>query len=137
MAFPSAADFQFTDEHRFLCGLSGLEFERVTQISQMTQIFLTYSVRFTQIFRLHCSPLAKRGSLSHSQALALTIRARDGAGDAIALPEFWSASGACALKGWLGCLISIFLSRPGPSSRRGFLTPSLLASSLPSLSCPQ
>ena len=36
---PSAADFQFTDEHRFLCGLGGLEFERVTQISQMTQIF--------------------------------------------------------------------------------------------------
>ena len=26
------------------------------------------------------------------------------AGDAIALPEFWSASGACALKGWLECL---------------------------------
>ena len=25
----------------------------------------------------------------------------DVAGDAIALPEFWSASGACALKGWL------------------------------------
>ena len=41
LAFPSAADFQFTDEHRFLCGLGGLEFERVTQISQMTQIFLT------------------------------------------------------------------------------------------------
>ena len=34
-------------------------------------------------------------------------------------------------------LIIVFLSRPGPSSRRGFLTPSLLASSLPSLSCPQ
>ncbi|MGO5090875.1 hypothetical protein ACTQ43_15490, partial [Segatella copri] len=28
----------------------------------------------------------------------------DVAGDAIALPEFWSASGACALKGWLECL---------------------------------
>ena len=165
MAFPSAADFQFTDEHRFLCGLSGLEFERVTQISQMTQIFLTYSVRFTQTFTFCTNscptdstdshrffdlfgqtyadfstplpPSAKRGALSHSQALALTIRARDVAGDAIALPEFWSASGACALKGWPGCLISIFLSRPGPSSRRGFLTPSLLASSLPSLSCPQ
>ena len=53
----------------------------------------------TQIFRLPCPPLAKRGSLSHSQALALTIRARDVAGDAIALPEFWSASGACARKG--------------------------------------
>ena len=63
MAFPSAADFQFTDEHRFLCGLVGLEFERVTQISQMTQIFLTYSVRLTQIFRLPCPPLAKRGGL--------------------------------------------------------------------------
>ena len=40
----------FTDEHRFLCGLGGLEFERVTQISQMTQIF-----------QLPCPPLAKRG----------------------------------------------------------------------------
>ena len=58
MAFPSAADFQFTDEHRFLCGLGGLEFERVTQISQMTQIFLTYSVRFTQIsLRTYAVPL--------------------------------------------------------------------------------
>lgn len=44
-------------------------------------------------------PSSKRGSLSHSQALALTIRARDVAGDAIALPEFWSASEACARKG--------------------------------------
>ena len=26
------------------------------------------------------------------------------AGSAIAPPEFWSASGACALKGWLGVL---------------------------------
>ena len=55
-------------------------------------------------FSTPLSPSAKRGSLSHSQALALTIRARDVAGDAIALPEFWSASGACALKGWLECL---------------------------------
>ena len=46
-------------------------------------------------FSTPLSPSAKRGSLSHSQALALTIRARDVAGDAIALP-FWSASGACA-----------------------------------------
>ena len=29
---------------------------------------------------------------------------RDVAGYAIASPEFWSASGACALKGWLECL---------------------------------
>lgn len=34
-------------------------------------------------------------------------------------------------------IIIVFQSRPGPSSRRGFLTPSLLASSPPSLSCPQ
>ena len=46
----SGSPTDFTDEHRFLCGLGGLEFERVTQISQMTQIFLTYSVRFTQTF---------------------------------------------------------------------------------------
>lgn len=50
-------------------------------------------------FSTPLSPSAKRGSLSHSQALALTIRARDVAGDAIALPEFWSASEACARKG--------------------------------------
>ena len=57
-----------------------------------------------RVFSTPLSPSAKRGSLSHSQALALTIRARDVAGDAIALPEFWSASGACALKGWLRVL---------------------------------
>lgn len=50
-------------------------------------------------------PSSKRGSLSHSQALALTIRARDVAGDAIALPEFWSASRAFVLKGWLNTLL--------------------------------
>lgn len=33
--------------------------------------------------------------------------------------------------------IIVFQSRPGPSSRCGFLTPSLLASSPPSLSRPQ
>ena len=55
-------------------------------------------------FSTPLSPSCEEGSLSHSQALALTIRARDVAGDAIALPEFWSASGACALKGWLECL---------------------------------
>ena len=54
LAFPSAADFQFTDEHRFLCGLGGLEFERVTQISQITQIFLTYSVRLHRLFANVC-----------------------------------------------------------------------------------
>ena len=47
-------------------------------------------------FSTPLSPSCEEGSLSHSQALALSIRARDVAGDAIALPEFWSASGACA-----------------------------------------
>ena len=47
-------------------------------------------------FSTPLSPSCEEGSLSHSQALALTIRARDVAGGAIALPEFWSASGACA-----------------------------------------
>ena len=41
---------EFTDSHRFLCGLGGGGFKRVTQISQMTQIFLTYSVLMTQIY---------------------------------------------------------------------------------------
>ena len=71
----------------------------------------------TQIFRLPCPPLAKRGSLSHSQALALSIRARDVAGDAIALPEFWSASGACALKGWLRVLTQQSCDCLSPSGR--------------------
>ena len=61
-----------------------------------TDFFAVCAAEDTQIFRLPCPPLAKRGSLSHSQALALSIRARDVAGGAIALPEFWSASGACA-----------------------------------------
>ena len=47
-------------------------------------------------FSTPLSPSCEEGSLSHSQALALSIRARDVAGGAIALPEFWSASGACA-----------------------------------------
>ena len=50
-------------------------------------------------FSTPLSPSCEEGSLSHSQALALSIRARDVAGGAIALPEFWSASGACARKG--------------------------------------
>ena len=57
-----------------------------------------------KVFSTPLSPSAKRGSLSHSQALALTIRARGVAGDAIALPEFWSASGAGARKGLAGVL---------------------------------
>ena len=125
-----------SDLHRLLRSALTL----VPQIPQIHTDSHRFFDLFGQIYADFSTPLppsAKRGSLSHSQALALSIRARDVAGDAIALPEFWSASGACALKGWLGCLISIFLSRPGPSSRRGFLTPSLLASSLPSLSCPQ
>ena len=68
-------------------------------------------------FSTPLSPSAKRGSLFHSQALALTIRARDVAGDAIALPEFWSASGACALKGWLRVLTQQSCDCLSPSGR--------------------
>ena len=83
-------------------------------------------------FSTPLSPSAKRGSLSHSQALALTIRARDVAGDAIALPEFWSASGACSivfttpsvplvgdrnLKGWLRVLTQQSCDCLSPSGR--------------------
>jgi len=98
------------------------EDKRGTQMTQMTQIFPSSYPQMRpirsddtdfpdstvhlleKVFSTPLSPSAKRGSLSHSQALALTIRARDVAGDAIALPEFWSASGACALKGWLRVL---------------------------------
>ena len=39
-------------------------------------------------FRLPCSPLAKRGSLTHSQALALSKRARDVTAPPVALNRF-------------------------------------------------
>ena len=41
----------------------------------------------------------------------------DVAGDAIALPEFWSASGACALKGWLRVLTQQSCDCLSPSGR--------------------
>ena len=48
----------FTDEHRFLCGLGGLEFEWVTQISQMTQIFFDlFGQIHTDYLRTYAVPL--------------------------------------------------------------------------------
>ena len=84
MAFPSAADFQFADDADF----------SFISYPQMRPIRSDYADFSTPL-----SPSCEEGSLSHSQALALSIRARDVAGGAIALPEFWSASGACARKG--------------------------------------
>ena len=40
------------------------------------------------VFRLPCPPLAKRGSLTHSQALALSKRARDVTAPPVALNRF-------------------------------------------------
>ena len=40
------------------------------------------------IFRLPCPPLAKRGSLTHSQALALSKRARDVTAPPVALNRY-------------------------------------------------
>ena len=48
-------------------------------------------------------PLAKGSSTFLTKPLFPQER-EDVAGDAIALPEFWSASGACALKGLAGVL---------------------------------
>ena len=84
MAFPSAADFQFADDADF----------SFISYPQMRPIRSDYADFSTPL-----SPSCEEGSLSHSQALALSIRARDVAGGAIALPEFWSASGVCARKG--------------------------------------
>ena len=74
----------------------------------------TYSVRFTQIFRHSWPPLAKRFflplRLSCKESSTFLTKPlfpqerEDVAGDAIALPEFWSASGACARKGLAGVL---------------------------------
>ena len=76
------------------------------------------------VFSTPLSPSCEEGSLSHSQALALTIRARDVAGDAITLPEFWSANGACAfvLKSSFNSLYDPFGSPcrgQKPQGRRG------------------
>ena len=94
MAFPSAADFQFADDADF----------SFISYPQMRPIRSDYADFSTPL-----SPSCEEGSLSHSQALALSIRARDVAGDAIALPEFWSASGACARKGLAGSAYAIKL----------------------------
>ena len=79
----------------------------------------TYSVRFTQIFRHSWAPLGKRFflplRLSCKESSTFLTKPlfpqerEDVAGDAIALPEFWSASGACALKGWLRFFYAIKL----------------------------
>ena len=54
----SGSPTDFTDEHRFLCGLGGLEFERVTQISQMTQIFFDlFGQIHTDYLRTYAVPL--------------------------------------------------------------------------------
>ena len=65
-------------------------------------LFYNLFSKITPSFRHPCPPLAKRGSLIPNQAFPFSKKGKDVAGDAIALPEFWSASGACALKGWLG-----------------------------------
>ena len=54
-------------------------------------------------------PSPAGGSLTHFQALALSKRARDVVGSAIAPPRFWSASRACAHKGLAGRAYAIGL----------------------------
>ena len=45
-------------------------------------------MRNSLFFRLPCPPLAKRGSLTHSQALALSNRARDVTAPPVALNRY-------------------------------------------------
>ena len=61
---PSAADFQFTDLHRFLCGLCGRGQEGHADDADFFFHYTlsadeTYSVRLRRFSRLHCSPLGK------------------------------------------------------------------------------
>ena len=54
----SGSPTDFTDEHRFLCGLGGGGFKRVTQISQMTQIFFDlFGQIYTDYLRTYAVPL--------------------------------------------------------------------------------
>ena len=84
MAFPSAADFQFADDADF----------SFISYPQMRPIRSDYADFSTPL-----SPSCEEGSLSHSQALALSIRARDVAGGAIALPEFLVSQRSLCPKG--------------------------------------
>ena len=54
---------------------------------KFTTLFHNYQgiMRNSLFFRLPCPPLAKRGSLTHSQALALSKRARDVTAPPVAL----------------------------------------------------
>ena len=70
------------------------------------------------VFRIPSSPFAKRSFFRKPTRPSLPVKEgstfltkplfpqgrEDVAGSAIAPPEFWSASGAYALKGWLGVL---------------------------------
>ena len=66
-------------------------------------------------FSNHPVPLSKEGSTSTPSPSS--SGSGDVAGDAIALPEFWSASGACALKGWLRVLTQQSCDCLSPSGR--------------------
>lgn len=63
---------------------------------------------YSAVFAPPVPPL-REGPLTHFQALALSKRARDVVGSAIAPPRFWSASRACAHKGLAGRAYAIGL----------------------------
>ena len=63
-------------------------------------INFSFLYNYNIFFSNHPVPLSKEGSTAFPKPFS-PQGTRDVAGDAIALPEFWSASGACALKGWL------------------------------------
>ena len=60
--------------------------------------FYVHNVSF---FRLPCPPLAKRGSLTHSQALALSKRARDVTALRCSEPLLYKVGGASKPSPWL------------------------------------
>ena len=76
------------DKNRF-------EGDSYLDIDWVKLIWIWYYKRYFESLRL---PLAKGSSTFLTKPLFPQER-EDVAGDAIALPEFWSASGACARKG--------------------------------------
>ena len=76
-------------------------FEKEMFFSKTYPSFLTLKEGFSKIIPSFFT--IKEGSTFLTKPLFPQGR-EDVAGSAIAPPEFWSASGACALKGWLGVL---------------------------------
>ena len=84
----------------YLLGVAiGLQLEATTHIATCSFHVLVDNDDF--YLRLPCPPLAKRGSLTHSQALALSKRARDVTALRCSEPLRYKVSGASKPSPWL------------------------------------